>query len=79
MLLAGLGLHIVLQPLDDLLLRRDLILSPLQLLLQYLLTLLSFSQLFPQYSVRAELLLQIVNLVVVFLLLDGLFEFLEQT
>ena len=43
LLLPRLRLHVVLQPLDDLLLRRNFLLRTLQLLLEYLLTLLRLS------------------------------------
>ena len=67
-------LHLVPQPVENLILRRYLVLDLHKLLLEYFLTLLSFSQLFPQDSVGAQLLLEVVNLVVMLLLLDCFFE-----
>jgi len=74
LLFPALGFDIVLQPFDNLFLRRDLVLSPLQLLLEYLFTLLGLGQLLPEHGVGAELLLEVVNLVVMLLLFDCFFK-----
>ena len=79
LLLASLAFHIVLEALDDLLLRRDFVLGPFKLLLEDLLALLSFSKLFPKHRIAAQLLLQVVNLVVMLLLFDSFFQFLQES
>lgn len=60
MLLAALLLDVVLQPLDDLLLSGNLLLGPLDLLLQDLLSFLALCELLPKGCVRGQLLLEVV-------------------
>ena len=78
-LLDLLELHLVPQPVEHLVLRSDLILDLHKLLLEYLLTLLSFGELLPQHGIGTELLFEVVNLVIVLLLLDSFFKFLQHS
>ena len=65
-----LELHFILQPVKYLVLSGDFVLDLCKLLLEDLLTLLRLSKLFPKNGIRAQLLLQIVDLVVMLLLLN---------
>ena len=68
MLLDLLQLHFVLQSLKNLVLRRNFVLDCHQLLLEYLFTLFCLCELFPENCIAAQLLLQVINLVVMLLL-----------
>ena len=78
-LLDLLELHLVPQPVEHLVLRSDLILDLHKLLLEYLLTLLSFGELLPQHGIGAELLLEVVDLIIVLLLLNSFFKLLQHS
>lgn len=75
LLLPTLLLDVVLEPLNDLLLGGNLLLGPLDFLLEDLLSLLALGELLPEGRVRGELLLEVVDLVLMALSREHLFEF----
>lgn len=75
LLLPPLLLDVVLEPLNDLLLGGNLLLGPLDFLLEDLLSLLALGELLPEGRVRGELLLEVVDLVLMALSREHLFEF----
>ena len=79
MFLDLLKLHFVSKPIKYLVLRCHFVLDLHKLLLEDLLSFFGFSKLFPQYCIRAKLLLQVVNLVIVLLLHDCFFHSLEHS
>ena len=72
-----LELHLVPESVEYLVLRSDFVLNLLELLLEDLFTLLSLGELLPEDRVRAILLLEIVDLVVMLLFLNSFFETLK--
>ena len=74
-----LKLHLVPESIKHFVLGCYLVLDLHKLLLEDLLALFSFGELFPENGIGTELLLQIVNLVIVLLFLNSFFQLLQHS